>query len=74
MSNAVESITWLTNDGAAEYLGVAGQTLRQWNSRKTCGKTADGKIKKPPKSYKRGGKIGYKLEDLNKWLEDNSSN
>lgn len=72
MTNTVESPTWLTNDEAAEYIGIAPQTLRQWNSRGKCGGTTDGKIRKPPKAYKRGGKIGYKLPDLEAWLEANS--
>lgn len=69
MNQLAVSVSWLSNDQAAEYLGVKPQTLRQWRAAGYCGRMRGGELRKPPKSYQVGGKISYRPADLEAWLE-----
>ena len=48
----------LTRSHAANYLGVASQTLANWHS-----------LGRGPKSIKLGGKVFYRLADLQTFID-----
>lgn len=52
---------WLSNEEAAQELGIAPQTLINWRSQR-----------KGPKSYKSGRNVRYRPADVAAWLENNS--
>lgn len=53
-----DRVPMLTRAEAATYLGVPFHTLEQWASRH-CG----------PAYYKIGGRVRYRVADLDAWLE-----
>ncbi|MDO4560517.1 MAG: helix-turn-helix domain-containing protein [bacterium] len=57
---------FLRTEEAAEFLGVAPVTLKRWRY--------DGQVnrdgKKPPKYYKVGRKVVYRVEDLRAWVQN----
>jgi hypothetical protein len=74
MTATTDKTIWMTTEEAAEHINVKPQTLRAWKARGRCGKHLDGSERKPPKSHNQGGKVSYKRHDLDKWLEENSTN
>ncbi len=57
---------YLKTEEAAEFLGVAPVTLKRWRY--------DGQVnrdgKKPPRYYKVGRKVVYRVDDLRAWVRD----
>jgi excisionase family DNA binding protein len=54
---------WLSTKEAAEYVGFSTATLYGW-------RYGRGDIK-GPRSFKVGGQLRYRIEDLDEWLSTN---
>lgn len=57
---------YLTEAEAAEFLGVAARTLRDWRRKGRV----DGKGTKPPRAYVRGRHIYYAEDELDSWIRE----
>lgn len=60
---------YLSEAEAAEILGVAGRTLRDWRRKGRI----DGKGTKPPRSYVRGRHIYYAEDELDVWIREGAT-
>lgn len=59
---AAKSQTFLTNDEAAEMLGIRPGTLATWRWKR-----------KGPKVSPSGNKIRYRVSDVERWIEENAA-
>ena len=57
----VENVNSLNDIKAADYLGIAPQTLRNWRH-----------LKKGPSYVKLGRRVLYRLEDLKAFMESHT--
>ncbi len=60
---------YLTEKEAAEFLGVAERTLRDWRRKGHI----DSKGTKPPRAYVRGRHIYYDEDELSKWIREGAA-
>ena len=60
---------YLTEAEAAEFLGVAARTLRDWRRKGRV----DGKGTKPQRAYVRGRHIYYAEDELDSWIREGST-
>lgn len=61
---------YLTEEQAAEFLGVAERTLRDWRFKGRL----DKKGTKPPRSYVRGKHTYYCQAELIAWIKEGATN
>jgi predicted DNA-binding transcriptional regulator AlpA len=61
----------LNANEAAAYLGISKATLASW---RTTGPSTEGRFKANLPFARIGGKIGYRLSDLNAFVERNLVN
>ena len=60
---------YLTEKDAAEFLGVADRTLRDWRRKGRI----DNKGTKPPRAYVRGRHIYYREDELVAWIREGAT-
>ncbi|WP_303149109.1 helix-turn-helix domain-containing protein [uncultured Cloacibacillus sp.] len=60
---------YLSEAEAAEILGVAERTLRDWRRKGRI----DGKGTKPPRAYVRGRHIYYREDELVAWIREGAT-
>ena len=60
---------YLTEKEAAEFLGVADRTLRDWRRKGRI----DSKGTKPPRAYVCGRHIYYDEDELSEWIREGAT-
>lgn len=60
---------YMTEAETAEFLGIAGRTLRDWRRKGRI----DSKGTKPPRAYVRGRHIYYAEDELDAWIREGAT-
>ena len=60
---------YLREAEAAEFLGIAARTLRDWRRKGRI----NGKGTKPPRAYARGRHIYYAEDELDTWIREGAT-
>lgn len=63
-NETVRVFVFITEEEAAQHIGVARRTLRDWRHKGRINSSGD----KPPQSYVVNRRVLYELHELNEWI------